>query len=50
MSEWDTTEARPRKFYRTSAEGIAMARELQTEWETLGGALRRLETPEGDPE
>jgi DNA-binding PadR family transcriptional regulator len=50
VSEWDISEARPRKFYRTSPEGAAMARELQTEWETLGGALRRLESSEGDNE
>jgi PadR family transcriptional regulator PadR len=47
-SEWDTTEARPRKFYRTSAEGLAMACELQAEWEALGAALRRLDSPEGE--
>jgi PadR family transcriptional regulator PadR len=42
VSEWDTSEARPRKFYRTSPEGLALARELQSEWESLSGALRRL--------
>jgi len=48
VSEWDTTEARPRKFYSTSPAGIAMADELRTEWEGLGAALRRLDS-EGDP-
>jgi PadR family transcriptional regulator, regulatory protein PadR len=47
-SEWDTTEARPRKFYRTSPAGTAMAAELRTEWQGLGDALRRLDS-EGDP-
>ena len=47
-SEWDTTEARPRKFYRTSPEGLAIARELQAEWEGMGAALRRLDAPEGE--
>ena len=47
-SEWDTTEVRPRKFYRTSPEGLAMARELQAEWESLGAALRRLDSTEGE--
>jgi len=49
VSEWDTTEARPRKFYRTSPAGIEMAGELQIEWEGLGNALRRLDS-EGGPE
>lgn len=48
VSEWDTSEARPRKFYRTSPAGLAMARELQSEWEGLGAALRRLDSPEGE--
>jgi PadR family transcriptional regulator, regulatory protein PadR len=47
VSEWDTTEARPRKFYRTSPAGMAMAGELRTEWEGLGDALARLGS-EGD--
>jgi PadR family transcriptional regulator PadR len=48
VSEWDTSEARPRKFYRTSSSGLAMARELQTEWQELSAALRRLDADEGD--
>ena len=48
VSEWNTTEARPRKFYRTSPKGLAVARELQTEWEGLSGALRRLDAVQGD--
>jgi PadR family transcriptional regulator PadR len=47
-SEWDTSDSRPRKFYRTSAEGLALARELQQEWEGLSEALRRLEAVQGD--
>jgi DNA-binding PadR family transcriptional regulator len=49
VSEWDTTEARPRKFYRTSPDGAAMALELQTEWECLGAALRALGSSAGEP-
>jgi len=49
VSEWDTTEARPRKFYRTSPDGDAMALELQTEWEGLGAALRALGSSTGEP-
>ncbi len=48
VSEWDTSESRPRKFYRASKEGLALARELQTEWEALSEALRRLDSAEGD--
>jgi PadR family transcriptional regulator PadR len=47
VSEWDTTEARPRKFYRTSPAGLAMAEDLRSEWEGLGDALRLLDS-EGD--
>ena len=50
VSEWDTSEARPRKFYRTSPEGLATARGLQTEWDGLSAALRRLDSSEGDAE
>jgi PadR family transcriptional regulator PadR len=50
VSEWDTSEARPRKFYRTSPAGVAMARQLRSEWDELGAALRRLDVPKGDPE
>ncbi|GII63880.1 hypothetical protein Skr01_39650 [Sphaerisporangium krabiense] len=31
-SEWDTTESRPRKFYRTSRDGIRPARAPRREW------------------
>ncbi len=41
-SEWNTDEARPRKFYRTSAEGAALAATLTTEWNELGAAFRTL--------
>ncbi len=42
-SEWDTTEARPRKFYRTSADGIRVATQLRTEWSAIDTALTALE-------
>ena len=40
-SEWDTRESRPRKFYRTSDAGSALARRLMTEMTDryLGAAL-----------
>ena len=45
-SEWDHETARPRKFYRTSADGDALATELLRDWATLDRALRDL-TPGG---
>jgi PadR family transcriptional regulator PadR len=44
-SEWDTSETRPRKFYRTSDDGIQLAKALRREWQDIGAALDRL-TPD----
>ncbi|CAM4006373.1 PadR family transcriptional regulator [Janibacter anophelis] len=46
-SEWNTDEARPRKFYRTSAEGAQLRTRLMTEWRSLDSAIEGLdgETP-----
>ncbi len=41
-SEWDTQESRPRKFYRTSETGSALADRLMTEMEQLDRGLRAL--------
>ena len=41
-SEWDTQEARPRKFYRTSAEGERLTEQLLTQWREIDTALGRL--------
>lgn len=41
-SEWDTTETRPRKFYRTSDDGLALAQQLTTEWQALSAAFDTL--------
>ncbi|MGO2745580.1 PadR family transcriptional regulator [Microbacterium sp.] len=41
-SEWNTEEARPRKFYRTSDAGIRLAETLTTEWAALTGAIASL--------
>jgi DNA-binding PadR family transcriptional regulator len=46
VSEWNTDESRPRKFYRTSAEGDALARALMTDMTQISAALRALD--EGD--
>ena len=51
-SEWDTTEARPRKFYQTSEAGIRIANHLRTEWATIDAALTALTSEpltNGDP-
>jgi len=41
-SEWNTDEARPRKFYRTSAEGERLAEALMADWHEIDTALGRL--------
>ena len=41
-SEWNTDEARPRKFYRTSAAGIALADRLRDEWQAVADAIAAL--------
>lgn len=41
-SEWNTEEARPRKFYRTSEEGTRLAHDLMTDWRRLDQHLRAL--------
>lgn len=45
-SEWNTEEARPRKFYRTSATGARLADTLTQEWRALTGAIAALTTEE----
>lgn len=41
-SEWNTEEARPRKFYRTSPTGIRLADTLTNEWRSLTTAITSL--------
>ena len=41
-SQWNTDEARPRKFYRTSALGEALAERLTEEWRTIADAIDAL--------
>src|SRR5699024_6417370 len=41
-SAWNTDEARPRKFYRTSPAGERLADSLTTESSALTGAIRSL--------
>ena len=41
-SEWNTQEARPRKFYRTSPDGERLVTELLAEWGRIDLAISRL--------
>jgi PadR family transcriptional regulator, regulatory protein PadR len=41
-SDWNTEETRPRKFYRTSADGDALAETLSRDWSDLDTAFRAL--------
>jgi PadR family transcriptional regulator len=43
LSEWNTDETRPRKYYVTSPAGHDLARALRADWEHLDQALRALE-------
>ena len=45
-SEWNTDEARPRKFYRTSDAGIRLADVLTAEWAALTESIASLANPE----
>ncbi|MEU5882701.1 PadR family transcriptional regulator [Spirillospora sp. NPDC047279] len=41
-SEWNTDEARPRKFYRVGPEGSAVRAGLVREWQDLVASMARL--------
>jgi PadR family transcriptional regulator len=43
MSEWNTEESRPRKFYRTSPAGDRLAAELLDDWKRLDTSIRALD-------
>lgn len=49
-SEWNTDEARPRKFYRTSDAGIRLADTLTQEWLALTAAIATLTEATPDTE
>jgi PadR family transcriptional regulator PadR len=44
-SSWNTDEARPRKFYKTTERGDAIAAALRDEWTRLDKAVTDLDTP-----
>lgn len=45
-SEWNTDDARPRKFYRTSPEGLRLAQALTDDFRAIAAAVDAL--PEED--
>ncbi|WP_353813245.1 PadR family transcriptional regulator [Agromyces sp. SYSU T00266] len=45
-SVWNTDEARPRKFYRTSPAGEQLAAILTADWKNIDRALARLTSGE----
>jgi PadR family transcriptional regulator len=47
-SSWNTDEARPRKFYRTTEQGDAITAALRDEWTRLDRAITDLEIPAAD--
>jgi PadR family transcriptional regulator PadR len=49
-SSWNTDEARPRKFYRTTEQGNAIAAALRDEWVRLDKAIGDLDTPDHTPD
>lgn len=42
LSEWNTDDSRPRKFYRTSMAGAELASQLMTDMSTLTASLHIL--------
>jgi PadR family transcriptional regulator PadR len=42
-SDWNTDQPRPRKFYRTSEEGEALAALLVDDWSNLHASIRKLD-------
>lgn len=42
ISEWNTDESRPRKFYRTSLAGDALATVLLEDWKNLHASIDRI--------
>ncbi len=42
VSEWDTSESRPRKFYTLSEEGKEVYEQLKKEWKTISELLETL--------
>lgn len=47
ISQWDTTENRPRKFYVLSDEGKQVYQQLKQEWRNLTSQLEKLLEEDG---
>lgn len=47
-SQWNTEDPRPRKFYRTNADGDRLAAALLIDWQRLDESIRALH--HGEPE
>ncbi len=45
-SDWNTDEARPRKFYRTTEAGARLAELLIADWNEIQSAITKLEQEE----
>lgn len=41
-STWDTSEARPRKYYVLSPDGLETYHRLKAEWQAITGSIARL--------
>jgi PadR family transcriptional regulator, regulatory protein PadR len=44
ISEWDTSDTRPRKYYRISAEGMRVLAALTAEWQHTVSVMQNLLT------
>ncbi|WFR57058.1 PadR family transcriptional regulator [Anaerocolumna sp. AGMB13025] len=42
ISEWDTNESRPRKFYKLSGEGKEVYKRLKNEWESISKQMESI--------
>lgn len=49
VSEWNTEQSRPRKFYRISAEGARVRTGLLREWQALDASIGRVRKVPPDP-
>jgi len=50
ISQWDTSESRPRKFYTLSEKGKEVYRQLKKEWRIISNQLEDLLKEDGEGE
>lgn len=48
ISEWDTSESRPRKFYTLSEDGKEVYAQLKKEWKQISNLLERIMKEDGE--